>query len=285
MKTIAILGSGDLAATAARRLAELELARRIVMVDGNEGRAKGKALDLAQSGPVERYDALLEGCPDLKSVGAFDVLLVGDPPALEDPVLPPARAAEFVRSLLPDLQGAALIVAGINAPAVVEAAVQAGVSRQRVLGSVPVALTAAVCRRLAAELEVAPREVSATVMGLPPESLFIAQGSATVGGIPIDRRSPVAVRRATEAITGRLPGPVSLATGAVRVVQALGCQRPSALPVVAVLDGEYGHRGVALAVPALVGAGGLHSVLEVALEPVDRVAFDNAAGRRYAAAR
>ena len=285
MNTVAILGSGDLAATAARRLAELELARRIVMVDANEGRAKGKALDLAQSGPVERYDARLEGCAELKGVGGFDVLLVADPPALEDPVLSPGRAMEFVKSLLGDLHGAIVIVAGINASALVEAGIQAGLPRQRILGSIPIALSAAVRRRLAAELDVAPREVAATVMGLPPSSLFVAHGSATVGGVPIEGLSAVALRRATEAVTGRLPGPVALATGAVRIVQALCSHRPSALPVVAALEGEYGHRGVALAVPAQVAVGGLRSILEVPLEPVDRVAFDNAAGRRYATAR
>jgi malate/lactate dehydrogenase len=138
---------------------------------------------------------------------------------------------------------------------------------------------------LAAELEVAPREVFATVMGLPPGSLFVPQGTATAGGVLVERLSAVALRRATEAVTGRLPGPVALATAAVRVVEALTRQRPSALSVVAALDGEYEHRGIALAVPGLVASGGLRAVVQAALEPVDRVAFDNAARRRYAAFR
>jgi L-lactate dehydrogenase len=52
------------------------------------------------------------------------------------------------------------------------------------------------------------------------------------------------------------------------------------LPVTAYLQGEYGHRGLALAVPARVGGGRLQEVLEAPLEPVDRVALDNAAARR-----
>jgi L-lactate dehydrogenase len=50
--------------------------------------------------------------------------------------------------------------------------------------------------------------------------------------------------------------------------------------VTAVLQGEYGHRGIALAVPARVGAGRVQEVVEIALDPVDRIAFDNAATRR-----
>src|SRR5438034_806222 len=53
VRTVAILGAGDLAATLARLIAEAELARCVVLVDANEGRAKGKALDIAQSAPVE----------------------------------------------------------------------------------------------------------------------------------------------------------------------------------------------------------------------------------------
>jgi malate/lactate dehydrogenase len=53
--------------------------------------------------------------------------------------------------------------------------------------------------------------------------------------------------------------------------------------VVARLDGEYGHRGVALAVPARIARGRIDRVLEFALEPVDRVALDTAAQRRQEA--
>jgi malate/lactate dehydrogenase len=106
---------------------------------------------------------------------------------------------------------------------------------------------------------------------------------AAAGGTPVDRISPVALRRALGAVTGRTPGPYSLAVAAVRLLRAASGTVASALPVVAVLQGEYGHRGVAVAVPARVGEGRLLSVLEVALEPVDRIAFDNAAERRFSA--
>ena len=67
-----------------------------------------------------------------------------------------------------------------------------------------------------------------------------------------------------------------------RVLEALDGSRATLLPVVVALDGEYGHRRVALAVPARLRSGRVEAPVEVALDPIDRVAFDNAADRRQA---
>jgi malate dehydrogenase len=278
MTTIAILGSGDLAATAARRIAERELARRVVMVDASDGRARGKALDLMQSAPVEGYDVAIEGCAQLAEAGRFDVLLVADPAALEEPAAG-NRPAELMASWAPAAAGAVVVVAGLHGAALVEAAVRAGIARERVLGSAPVALASALRRYLALELQTEASTVSATVLGQPGH-LLLPQGAATAGGIPVERLSPVAARRALAAVNARTPGPVALAAAAATVLAALRSVRPSVLPVTAYLQGEYGHRGLALAVPARIGGGRLQEVLEAPLEPVDRVALDNAAARR-----
>ena len=86
-----------------------------------------------------------------------------------------------------------------------------------------------------------------------------------------------------EAVKGRVPGPVSLAAAASRVLVALFAGIPAVLPVFATLDGEYGHRRVALAVPARLGHGRVEGIVETALETVDRTAFDTLAARALAA--
>jgi len=149
------------------------------------------------------------------------------------------------------------------------------------VGSAPVAYAGALTRRLATEMQVEPRAVSALVLGLPPDQVVIPRESACVGGVPVDRLSPVALRRAMAGLAGRVPGPVALAAAAARVLRALGGSRPSMLGVLVSLQGEYGHRGVAVAVPARLAAGRVESVVEVPLEPVDRVAFDRAAQQRF----
>lgn len=282
MRTVAILGAGDLAATLARRIAEAEMARCVVLVDANEGRAKGKALDLAQSGPVEGYDTRVEATAALESVVSPDVVVIADPDDLADAVLLSTRGTERVAGWLPAVGKATLLVAGPHPSPLVEAAVAKGFPRDRVLGSVPVATAAAVRRRLSAELGVEPRGIAVSVMGLPPAQLVAPQAMVTVAGIPVEKLSPSAHRRALGSLHGRAPGPVALAAAALHVVRALDGSRATVLPVVAQLDGEYGHRRVALAVPARLGSGRIESVVEVALDPVDRVAFDNAADRRRA---
>jgi malate/lactate dehydrogenase len=102
-----------------------------------------------------------------------------------------------------------------------------------------------------------------------------------VGGLALDRLFPSAVRSALGRVEGRWPGPVALAAAAARVLGALFASDPSLLPVLAVTAGEYGHRGRALAVPARLGRGRILGIVEVDLDPVDRVAFDNAAARAY----
>jgi malate dehydrogenase len=280
VRTVAILGSGDLAATLARRLAEAQAARRVLLVDADVGRARGKALDIAQSAPVERFDVRVEGAADLGAAGGADVLVVADPPELPDGTLRPS--ATFVDTLRGASAGT-LLVAAAYACALVEDLVAAGLARERVVGSVPVAQAAALRRHLAERLEVEPRELAATVLGVPPHALLAPQSAAVLGGAPVAARDPSALRQALAAVSRRAPGPVALAAAAARVVHALDGARASVLPIVACLDGEYGHRGVALAVPARLRAGRIESIMDVPLEPVERIALENATQRRHRA--
>jgi malate/lactate dehydrogenase len=148
------------------------------------------------------------------------------------------------------------------------------------VGSAPVAFAGALRRHLAVAAEGRARDVSVSVLGRPPGRLVVPRASALLGGLPIDRIAPSAVRAAIGRVEGRWPGPVALAASAARVVSALASSDPSLLSVFVSLAGEYGHRGRALAVPARLAHGRILGVVELELDPVDRVAFDNAAGAR-----
>lgn len=280
MLSVNILGAGDLGATLARCLAERELVRRIALVDADVGKARGKALDIAQSGPVDHFDVGVEGFPTLEAAPAADCWVIADPPELAGPG-GDKRAADLARAVAAAVGRGLLVVAPAqDAAALVEAAAQRLPSRDRVVGSAPVAFAAALRRRLARELGLEPSAVQAAPMGLPPAHALVPFGTALAGGVPVERLSPVATRRALEALRSRALGPVALAHAALRVLAALFSARPAVLPVFAFLAGEYGHRGVALAVPARLCAGRMEAVVEFELEPVDRVAFDSAAERR-----
>jgi malate dehydrogenase len=279
MDLVAILGAGELGATLARRVAEAEIARRVILVDANEGMARGKALDLLQSGPVEGSDTGIEGRSALAAADAPDVVIVADPPELLD--VSPEAARIYAAGLVSLVGKGLLIVAGAHAPSIVEAAVEKGLPRERVLGSAPLAWAGALRRRLAEELRVRAADVALTVLGLPPAHLVVPQRAATIGGIPVDTVSSVALRRALEAVRRRRLGPVALATAATHVLTAMAGRSRAQLPVFVRLEGEYGHRRIALTTPVQMGAGRMESVVEVPLEPVDRVGLDNAAQRRF----
>lgn len=279
MDLVAILGAGELGATLARRVAEAEVARRVVLVDADEGKARGKALDLLQSGPVEGYDTAVEGRGALVAADAPAVVVVADPPELLDVSAGAARI--YGGGLVPLVGKGILIVAGSFGPTLIEAAVEKGLPRERALGTAPLAWAGALRRRLADELRVRAADVRVTLLGLPPALLVLPQGAATVGGVPVDAVSMVARRRALESLRRRRLGPVALATAAAQVLAALAARSRALLPLLVRLDGEYGHRGVALAAPVQLGGGRIESVVELALDPVDRVALDTAAQRRF----
>ncbi len=280
MQAVAILGAGEHGATLARRMAERALARRIVLVDADEGRARGKALDLMQSGPVEGYDVHLEGAGALDAATRWDAVCVASP---EDGL--EAEAAPQARALLPLLAGSpdALVIVTTGRPAgLLEALCSQGLRRERTLGSAALAVAGALRHHLAVALEAQPGEVALTVLGAPPDLWVVPRGTVSVAGLPVDLLSPVALRRALQAVSARTLGPVALAAAGAEILSALMGSTPRVLPVVARLEGEYGHRGPVLAVPARLGGGRLQSVVEVPLEPVERVAFDNAAERTFA---
>ena len=111
MTVIHVVGGGELGATLARRLAEQELARRVVIVDPEVSRAKGKALDIAQAGPVEGFDVSVEAALDFTSIGNADLWIVADPPELQGTPAP-KRVADLARSLVAAAGGATIVVAG-----------------------------------------------------------------------------------------------------------------------------------------------------------------------------
>jgi malate dehydrogenase len=285
MDVVAIVGAGDLGAALARKLADREAARHIALIDPDEGRARGKALDLMQSGPVEASDTRLSGHESLEAAaraghGTWDALVLADGPALGEDAPSALRLADLIRDVRPFLEDAPLVVAGPRPAAVVETAVASGIARELVLGSAAVVWSAALRRALADELGADVSSVAATTFGLPPN--LVASG-VVAGGLGQEALPSAAVHRALDRLRGRRHGPEALAAAAAAVLCALQGAREALLPVVAVLGGEFGITGRALSVPARVARGRLQRIQEFSLDPKSRVAFENAAAHALAA--
>ncbi len=76
LETVAVVGAGNVGATAAQRLAEKELARTVVMVDVVEGMPQGKALDQWQSGPIEGFDTRVIGTNGYDEAAGSDIFVI-----------------------------------------------------------------------------------------------------------------------------------------------------------------------------------------------------------------
>jgi malate dehydrogenase len=277
MLTVVILGAGEQGATLARLLAGRGAFGRIVLVDPDEGKARGKALDIRQSGPVDGFDTTVEGAADASGIDAPDVLVLADAAEMNADLL-----ARLVAKARPRL---AVVSVARPAPAV-DGLLASGFAAPRIVGSAPVAVAAAIQRRLATELDVEASAVSVTVLGLPPDVIVVPHASAAVAGVPIEQLRPTAVRRAVQEVAGRTPGPVALAAAAARVIAALIAPSFAVLPVLARGDAAFGLGRATLALPRRLGKWQVGEAIEIALEPYERVALENAAeGRFHAAAR
>lgn len=277
MLHVNIWGAGELGATLARRLAESGVARRIGLIDEDQGRARGKALDLMQSGPSSPFDVLIEGFGAPAAAPAASLWVLADPPELEGGS---ARALEAAASLAERAKDAGIVVACERGAADLVEGLARLARADRVVGSAPIAHAAALRLRLAHELGVERADVTAIALGSPPGDPVVP--AALVGGRPLERLSPVALRRALQGLERRVLGPVALAAAAAHAIRALHAARESVEPALVLLAGEYGHRGVALAVPARLGRGRVAGVVELPLDPGDRARFDRAAERRQA---
>lgn len=264
MQIVAIVGAGELGAALARRLADREAVGRVVLVDPDVGRARGKALDLMQSGPVEGSDTRLEGAAEV--TGGVDAVVIADPAELEGADVTPLRRADFMRELLPRAGDAPVIVAGPRPGALVAAALERGARADRVMGSAPVAWSAALRRLLAEELSVEPSAIAAVAAGAPPDLVPLG---VTVGGAPLSAAGLSALGRVVERLRTASFGPVSLAAAAARTLRALAGSRPSVLPLV--LRGP--------AVPVRVASGRVLGPVDLELSPRERMLLDNAAER------
>src|SRR5574341_2537612 len=148
MRSVAILGAGEIGGAVARALAEREVARTICLVDAAAQVASGKALDIAQSGPVDGWDTRLTSTFDTGAVASADVVVVADRHG-PDGEWTGEPALEMLRRHLGAIS-CPIVFAGPRQHTLMALATgELGLSRTRLVGTAPEALTAA-ARALAA---------------------------------------------------------------------------------------------------------------------------------------
>src|SRR5207302_9151816 len=292
---ITVVGAGNVGATVAQYAVEKELGD-VVLVDVIEGIPQGKALDLAQAGPIHGYDAILVGSNGYDETADSDVVVITagmarKPGMTRDDLL--FKNAEIVGSVVEQVarrsRTAILVLVTNPLDAMVQLAwKKSGFPAERLIGTAGVMGSPRFRTFIARELDVSVENVTAFVLGGHGDTMVPLPRYSTVAGIPItdllskERIDALVARTANggaEIVNFLKSGSAYYAPGAsaVEMVEAILKDKKKILPCAAYLEGQYGVRGVYVGVPVKLGRRGVEQIVEIKLTPAEQAAFNKSA--------
>ena len=293
---ITVVGAGNVGASVAQYAVEKELGD-VVLVDVVEGIPQGKALDLAQAGPIHRYDASIVGSNGYDETADSDVVVITaglarKPGMTRDDLL--FKNAEIVGSVVEQVsarsKNAILVLVTNPLDAMVQLAwKKSGFPSKRVVGMAGVLDSARFRTFIAQELNVSVENVTAFVLGGHGDTMVPLPRYSTVAGIPITDLLPK--ERIDALVTRTANGGAEIvaylksgsayyapAASAVEMVEAILKDKKKILPCAAYLDGQYKTKGLYVGVPVKLGRSGVEQIIEITLTPDEQAAFDKSAG-------
>ena len=294
-RKVTVIGSGHVGATAARSIADKELAD-VVILDILEGIPQGKALDMLEACPVEGSDARVLGTNDYADTAGSDIVVITaglarKPGMSRDDLL--AKNHAIIKSVTGEVvkHSPDCIIIPVTNP--LDAMSQAvyrisGFPRERVIGMAGVLDSARMRSFIAQELDVSVENTHAFVLGGHGDTMVPLPRYSTVAGIPITELMDAAT---VDAICERTAqggaeivkllgtGSAYYAPGSsvVEMVEAILKDKKKILPCCVCLQGEYGITDLFVGVPVKLGARGLEKVIEIELTPDEQAALDKSA--------
>src|SRR6516164_1131034 len=282
-KKITVVGSGNVGATVAHRLADKQLAD-VVLIDILEGIPQGKGLDLLESGPIEGYDVRIKGTNDYADTAGSHlvVLTAGFPrkPGMSRDDLLKANydvVKGTVEQVVKHSPDCILIVVTNPLDAMAQTAYKISkFSKNRVIGMAGVLDTARYRSFVAEALNVSVQNVQGFVLGGHGDTMVPVPRYTTVAGIPLTDLLPeeqldqIIKRTANggaEIVSLLKTGSAYYAPSAavVEMIDAVFNDRKKILPCAAYLEGEYGIHGLFVGVPVKLGARGIEQIYQVKL--------------------
>ncbi|HVE02360.1 MAG TPA: malate dehydrogenase [Sphingomicrobium sp.] len=295
-KKIALVGAGMIGGTLAHLAAMRELGD-IVLFDIVEGIPEGKALDIAQAGPIDDFDARLKGTSDYADIAGADVIIVTagvprKPGMSRDDLLGinlkvMKAVGEGIRKHAPN----AFVICITNPLDAMVWALRefSGLPHKMVVGMAGVLDSARFRHFLAEEFDVSVEDVTAFVLGGHGDTMVPVVGYSTVAGIPIPDLIKMgwSTQEKIDAIVKRTRGGggeiVALlktgsayyapATSAIAMAESFLKDKKRVLPCAAHLSGQYGVDNLYVGVPCVIGSGGVERIVEIELDAEARQNF------------
>jgi malate dehydrogenase len=302
VKHVSIVGGGNVGTNTAFFVAE-NRAASVTLVDVREGITTGKALDLMEAAPIRGYDTRIQGSDRIEAIEGSDVVLIAagrvrrpgeDRTDLyRDNARTVGGICEQIRSLAPG----ALVINVVEPVDLLTLLAQEtlGFDRFRVMGVGGLLSSTRIRYLVSHAFGVSPREVTALVIGPHRQSMVFLRDTIRISGVPAAQLMDGAkldalieeARAAGDTIltlAQRSTAYYAPSAAAAALVQAVVRDTHAVLPVSIRCQGEYGVSDLAVGVPAMVGAGGVERVIDVALSDPEQQAF-RAAVDELAAAR
>jgi malate dehydrogenase len=295
-KKIALIGAGQIGGTLAH-LAGLKELGDIVLFDIAEGVPQGKGLDLAESSPVEGFDAAITGANSYEAIAGADVVIVTagvprKPGMSRDDLLGiNLKVMDAVGAGLKQYAPDAFVICITNPLDAMVWALQkaSGLPRHKVVGMAGVLDSARFRYFLAQELGVSVRDVHAMTLGGHGDDMVPLVRHSTVGGVPLPDLVKMGwlTQEKLDAIVKRTRGGggeiVALlktgsafyapATSAIAMAESYLKDQKRILPCAAYLDGQYGVKDMYVGVPVLIGANGVEKIVEIAFDEGEKAMF------------
>ncbi len=294
-RKVSVIGSGNVGATAARSIADKELAD-VVVLDILEGVPQGKGLDMLEACPVEGSDARVLGTNDYADTADSEIVVITaglarKPGMSRDDLL--TKNYQIIKSVTEQVVANSpnCIIIPVTNP--LDAMCQvvyrvSGFPRERVIGMAGVLDSARMRTFIAQELDVSVENTHAFVLGGHGDTMVPLPRYSTVAGVPI---TELLDQETIDAIVKRTAGGGAeivklLGTGSafyapgsavVEMVEAILKDKKKILPCAAFLQGEYGVSELFVGVPVKLGARGLEQIVEITLSESEAAALARSA--------
>jgi len=295
-RKITVVGAGYVGMTCAQLAAQKNLANEVVVIDVNEGRAKGIALDLNQMAAVEGFRTRVVGTGDPKDTWGSDLFIVtaGLPrkpgmsrsDLLETNGKIVTQVAQYVRDGSPESM--VIVVTNPLDSMVHLMRVKTGFPGRRVIGMAGVLDSARFCWFIAEETRSNVVDVDAMVLGAHGDSMVPVADYCSVNGVPLPKfvakpkidAMADRTRNGGAEIVGLLKtGSAFFAPAAASVAMASSIlnDEKRLLPCACLLNGQFGIEGLYMGVPAVLGKEGVERIVEVPLDNESRILMNKTA--------
>jgi malate dehydrogenase len=293
---IALIGAGQIGGTLAH-LAGLKELGDVVLFDIAEGIPQGKSLDIAESAPVDGFDAAFAGTQDYAAIKGADVVIVTagvprKPGMSRDDLLGiNLKVMEAVGGGIKQHAPDAFVICITNPLDAMVWALQkfSGLKPSKIVGMAGVLDSSRFRHFLAEEFKVSVKDVTAFVLGGHGDDMVPLVRYSTIAGIPLPdvvRMGWMRQERLDEIVDRTRKGGGEIvallktgsayyapASSALEMMDSYLKDKKRILPCAAYLNGEYGVKGLYVGVPVIIGAGGAERVVEIDLNAAERNMF------------